>query len=56
VKIQHAGPLVHEKVIEFWLGCTRTGTSNGIRIHFEIFSLHKCLSGSNMLVPLLICE
>jgi hypothetical protein len=41
VKIQHARPLAHERMIEFWLGYIPVGTGSGFWIHFGIiFSTH----------------
>jgi hypothetical protein len=39
VKIQHACPLAHERMNEFWLGYTPVGTGCEFRIHFEILGL-----------------
>jgi hypothetical protein len=36
MRIQHANPIAHERVSEFWLGYTHIGTGSGFRIHFEI--------------------
>jgi hypothetical protein len=42
VKIQHARPLVHERMSVLWLGYNPIGTGSGFRIHLGIICLHNC--------------
>jgi hypothetical protein len=42
MKIQHAPPLVHERMSILWLRYTPACNGSGFWIHFEIFCLHNC--------------
>ena len=53
VRIQHASPLAHKGLCEFWLSYIPIGTGSGVWIHFEIFLLYNCGWGSSILVSLL---
>jgi hypothetical protein len=42
MKIQHARPLVHERMSVLWLGYNLVGTDSGFWIHLGIICLHNC--------------